>query len=93
MFIYSAKFFFTNNSVAVRPENMAVKTKLYARFETIQMILKWRGHNRKDARYRRIPERVLNAISAQQEASEKLDRCAPGLSNAAESRAAQNPPN
>jgi adenylate cyclase len=36
------------------------------------MISKWRGHNKKDGRYRRIPERVLNAISAQQEASEKL---------------------
>jgi adenylate cyclase len=38
----------------------------------IQMISKWRGHNKKDARYQGIPERVLNAISAQQEASEKL---------------------
>jgi hypothetical protein len=37
-----------------------------------QMISKWRGHNKKDARYQSIPERVLNAISAQQEASEKL---------------------
>ena len=37
-----------------------------------QIILKWRGHNKKDARYQSIPERVLNAISAQQEASEKL---------------------
>jgi len=35
------------------------------------MISWWKGYN-KDARYRRIPERVLNAISAQQEASEKL---------------------
>jgi adenylate cyclase len=38
----------------------------------IQMISRWRGHNTDNARYRRIPERVLNAISAQQEASEKL---------------------
>ncbi|MGD8883597.1 MAG: adenylate/guanylate cyclase domain-containing protein [Desulfobacterales bacterium] len=36
------------------------------------MISKWSGYNKEDARYRRIPERVLNAISAQQEASEKL---------------------
>jgi len=36
------------------------------------MISRLRGNNKKDARYRRIPERVLNAISAQQEASEKL---------------------
>ena len=36
------------------------------------MISRWRGYNKDDARYRRIPERVLNAISAQQEASEKL---------------------
>jgi hypothetical protein len=36
------------------------------------MISKWRGHNKKDARYQGIPERVLNAISAQQDASEKL---------------------
>ncbi len=36
------------------------------------MISKWKGHNKKDARYRGIPERVLNAISAQQDASEKL---------------------
>jgi len=36
------------------------------------MISKWRGHNKKDARYQGIPERVLGAISAQQEASEKL---------------------
>jgi adenylate cyclase len=36
------------------------------------MISRWRGHNKDDARYRRIPERVINAISAQQEASEKL---------------------
>ncbi len=35
------------------------------------MISWWKGYN-KDAGYRRIPERVLNAISAQQEASEKL---------------------
>jgi adenylate cyclase len=36
------------------------------------MISRWRGHNTDDASNRRIPERVLNAISAQQEASEKL---------------------
>ncbi len=36
------------------------------------MISKWKGHNKKDARYRGIPQRVLNAISAQQDASEKL---------------------
>ena len=36
------------------------------------MISRWRGYNKEDTRYRRIPERVLNAISAQQEASEKL---------------------
>jgi adenylate cyclase len=36
------------------------------------MISKWRGHNKKDTRYQGIPERVLNAISAQQDASEKL---------------------
>ena len=36
------------------------------------MISKWRGYNKKDARYQGIPERVLNAISAQQDASEKL---------------------
>jgi adenylate cyclase len=35
------------------------------------MISKWRGHNKK-VRYQGIPERVLSAISAQQEASEKL---------------------
>ncbi len=29
------------------------------------MISKWKGHNKKDAHYRGIPERVLNAISAQ----------------------------
>ena len=33
---------------------------------------KWRGHNIKNARHQGIPERVLNAIAAQQEASEKL---------------------
>ncbi len=36
------------------------------------MISRWKGYNKDEARYRRIPERVLNAISAQQEASEKL---------------------
>jgi adenylate cyclase len=36
------------------------------------MISRWRGHNKKDTRYQGIPGRVLNAISAQQEASEKL---------------------
>jgi adenylate cyclase len=36
------------------------------------MISKWRGHNKKDTRYQGIPERVLNAISSQQDASEKL---------------------
>ena len=36
------------------------------------MISKWRGHNKKDARYQGIPERVLNAISTQQDTSEKL---------------------
>ena len=39
----------------------------------IQMISKWRQYNEKDDdRYRRIPERVLNAITSQQDASEKL---------------------
>jgi adenylate cyclase len=38
----------------------------------MQMISKWRGHNKDEARYRGIPERVLNAIFTQQEASEKL---------------------
>jgi hypothetical protein len=38
-----------------------------------QMISKWKAFNQKnDDHYRRIPERVLNAISAQQDASEKL---------------------
>jgi adenylate cyclase len=37
-----------------------------------QMISKWRGLNKVDARYQNIPERVRNAISAQQDASEKL---------------------
>lgn len=36
------------------------------------MISGWKGYNRDEARYRRIPERVIKAISAQQEASEKL---------------------
>jgi adenylate cyclase len=38
-----------------------------------QMISKWKAYNKKnDNHYQRIPERVLNAISAQQDASEKL---------------------
>ncbi len=36
------------------------------------MISRWKRHKKKDARYQGIPERVLNAISAQQAASEKL---------------------
>jgi adenylate cyclase len=36
------------------------------------MISKWRGHNKKGDRYQGIPVRVLHAISAQQDASEKL---------------------
>jgi len=36
------------------------------------MIARWTEHHKKDTRYQGIPERVLNAISAQQEASEKL---------------------
>ena len=36
------------------------------------MISRWREHNKKDTRYQGIPHRVLNAISAQQAASEKL---------------------
>ena len=36
------------------------------------MISKWKKHHTKDTRHQGIPERVLNAIAAQQEASEKL---------------------
>ena len=36
------------------------------------MISKWRAYNKDDTRYRRIPERVLNAITAQQDGSEIL---------------------
>jgi hypothetical protein len=36
------------------------------------MISRWGGHHKKNTRYQGIPERVLDAISAQQEASEKL---------------------
>ena len=36
------------------------------------MISRWKENHKKDTRYRPIPERVLNAISAQQDASEKL---------------------
>jgi adenylate cyclase len=36
------------------------------------MISKWKGYKKGDDRYRHIPERVLNSISAQQDASEKL---------------------
>ncbi len=36
------------------------------------MISWWRRYNQSDARFRRIPERVHRAISAQQESSEKL---------------------
>jgi adenylate cyclase len=38
----------------------------------IQMTSKWRGLNKVDALYQSIPERVHNAISTQQSASEKL---------------------
>jgi adenylate cyclase len=36
------------------------------------MISRWRENNKKNTRYQGVPERVLNAISAQQAASEKL---------------------
>ncbi len=36
------------------------------------MISRWKEHHKKDTRYRSIPDRVLKAITAQQDASEKL---------------------
>ena len=36
------------------------------------MISRWKEHHKKDTRYRPIPDRVLKAITAQQDASEKL---------------------
>jgi hypothetical protein len=38
--------------------------------EKVQMISRWKRNSKEDTRYHGIPERVLKAIAAQQEASE-----------------------